>query len=116
MVADQFDHEIIGEDERQEYGDGCERSGYDRTPDLFCPFRYGLLGRFSRRRPPIHIFEHDDAVIEQHPDSKRHADESQAVGRDACRIEEVKSRIYGQGDRQGDEEHETDILQEKPEH
>ena len=114
MMSDQLDHKIIRKDERQKDSDRRQRCRHNRTPYLFRSLRYRTFGRTTGCRQAIDILQHDDTVVQQHPDRKRHTDQRQAVDRYTERIKEIECRIDRNRYGKSDKEYQPQVLQEQP--
>ena len=115
LAYEAYEH-LVREDEGQEYGDCRKRRSDNGFPHFARTLRNSLFGTLSVREEPVNILEDDYTIIEQHSYCKSHSYECEAINRNIAIVEYVKRRQYGDRHRQCNEEHQTDVAQEKPQY
>ena len=114
LVTQYPHHKIGGENKGQEHGDGGKGGGSDRTPHFPGAFQGSAEGAGPLLHQAVDIFQHHDAVVEQHPHCQGHADQGQAVQGDVEGVEKVEGGQHRNRQRECNHRNQAQVLQEKP--
>ena len=105
-----------GEGNGDEHGAQHQHDGDDRARH----FLHGLGGRLARRQPvadvPLHVFEHDDGVVDHDADGKHKAEHGQGIDGEPKGIHARERPHDGHGHGEAGDQRGAPVLEEQEHH